>query len=296
LPGASGTISTVNREHSSTSSTSAGGQHRSEASVTAVGLPIIVGGFHRSGTSLVRRLIDSHSNIHCGPEVKFFLDFDSAFPNDPLAHARLFTTAHSYGLTNDELLRIWGAAFVRFHELAAAKAGKARWADKVPENVLYLAAWQQLLPNGFAFVHVARHPLDALASLKEIGFARTMPKTIQERAELYRRYWRAAEEHVAANPTTSFTLSYEALVQAPETTLRELFTFLGENFQPTVLTEFHRAERVRGIEDPKVSRTRSVHAESVGRWMRGDLASDEVAVARDVLGDILAVYDASPMA
>ena len=37
--------------------------------------PIIVGGCHRSGTSLVRRLLNAHSRIYCGPEVKFFRDF-----------------------------------------------------------------------------------------------------------------------------------------------------------------------------------------------------------------------------
>ena len=37
--------------------------------------PIIIGGFYRSGTTLFRRLIDSHSRIHCGPEVKYFEDY-----------------------------------------------------------------------------------------------------------------------------------------------------------------------------------------------------------------------------
>lgn len=37
--------------------------------------PIIIGGCYRSGTTLLRRLLDSHSNVHCRPEVKFFNDY-----------------------------------------------------------------------------------------------------------------------------------------------------------------------------------------------------------------------------
>jgi Sulfotransferase family len=40
--------------------------------------PIVVGGCYRSGTSLVRRLLDSHPRIHCGPEVKLFRDYAEA--------------------------------------------------------------------------------------------------------------------------------------------------------------------------------------------------------------------------
>src|SRR6266700_7471909 len=94
--------------------------------------PIVVGGCHRSGTSLVRRLLDSHSRIHCGPEVKFFRDFYGDYFDDPLDHLRFTRSARSL-LGEDELLEVVGRAFVLLHERAAHRAGKQRWADKVPE-------------------------------------------------------------------------------------------------------------------------------------------------------------------
>ncbi|MBI3997802.1 MAG: sulfotransferase [Armatimonadetes bacterium] len=48
--------------------------------------PIIIGGCPRSGTSLVRRILNAHSRIYSGPEVKFFRDFSGDYPNDPLRH------------------------------------------------------------------------------------------------------------------------------------------------------------------------------------------------------------------
>src|ERR671937_1164267 len=98
-------------------------------------LPIIIGGCHRSGTSLVRRILNAHSRIHCGTEVKFFRDFYGDYFYDPLKHARFFSTARAI-LSENDLLEIFGNAFIALHERAAAEANKPRWADKNHENVL----------------------------------------------------------------------------------------------------------------------------------------------------------------
>src|SRR5688572_13485442 len=101
--------------------------------------PIIIGGCYRSGTSLFRRILDTHSRIHCGPEVKFFKDFYDDY-TIPLKHARFMQTARSI-LPEADLMDILGRAFIELHEAAAKRAGKPRWADKNPENVLYLSEW-----------------------------------------------------------------------------------------------------------------------------------------------------------
>src|SRR5437762_3114343 len=115
--------------------------------------PIIVGGCYRSGTSVIRRILDAHSRIHCGPEVKFFRDFYGDYLDDRLQHLRFMTTARAI-LPETDLLDVLGRAFVAVHERAAACAGKPRWADKNPENVLYLSEWQRLLRDHWLFVHV----------------------------------------------------------------------------------------------------------------------------------------------
>jgi hypothetical protein len=47
--------------------------------------PIIIGGCHRSGTSLLRRILNARSRIHCGPEIKFLRDFHGDYYGDPSA-------------------------------------------------------------------------------------------------------------------------------------------------------------------------------------------------------------------
>ncbi|MDD3813707.1 MAG: sulfotransferase [Desulfocapsaceae bacterium] len=252
-------------------------------------MPIIVGGFYRSGTSLIRRLLDAHSRIHCGPEVKFFKDLRGDYLNDPLAHVRLFSTLPSLGLEPDEIRDIFGRAFIEAHELAARKAGKARWADKNPENLLYLDQWQHLLPGGFVFVHVVRHPLDVLASLLEIGFAKAVPAIFEDKVKFLKTFVDEGLRYEKLYPETSFRIRYEELVTAPTATLKSLFNWLGEDFEAQVLNNFSHAERGRGIEDPKVVTTDRVHNRSVGRWQT-DLTSEQIEIALAILGVSFSSY------
>lgn len=246
-------------------------------------LPIIVGGFYRSGTSLLRRLLDAHSHIHCGPEVKFFKDFYGDYLHDELRHVRLFETLTSLNLTLDELLPIFGGAFIDAHELAAQKSGKVRWADKNPENVLYLEQWDHILPDGFVFIHVVRHPLDTIASLLEIGFHKAVPNNFEDKVKLLKSFMDAGAQYEMLHPEKSFQIQYEKLVSEPNVVLESLFNWLGEDFEPQVLHNYNQAERMFGIEDPKVANTDRVHVKSVGRW-QADLNTAQVETVRSVLG------------
>jgi len=226
--------------------------------------PVIVGGCHRSGTSLVRRLLNAHSRIHCGPEVKFFRDFYGGYPDDALWPMHFMATARTI-LPEHELLDIFGRAFVTVHERAAARAGKLRWADKTPENVLHLAEWQRLLGDQWVFLHVVRHPLDTLASIKEVGFPRTIPVELDARIAFYHRYTKAGLDFGAAQPDRCYRVFYEQLTLSAEPTLHALMEWLGETFEPGQLA-FNEATQQQGLEDPKVGRTSRIHTESVGRW------------------------------
>lgn len=231
---------------------------------------------------MIRRILDSHSHIHCGPEVKFFKDFFGDYLSDPLAHARLFSTARSYGLTDAQLLSIFGAAFIAFHEEAAKIAGKVRWADKNPENVLYLREWRVILPEGFVFIHVVRNPLDTLASLLEIGFERAVPPEFENKVKLYKQFREAGQAYCLANPATSIEIDYNHLVSAPDEMIPKLMGFLDEAFEARMLSSLNAPERGGGIEDPKSSQHATVHTRSIGRG-RNELAEDEIKLAESYL-------------
>jgi hypothetical protein len=241
-------------------------------------VPIVVGGCHRSGTSLVRRILNAHSRIYCGPEVKFFRDFYGDYFYDPLKRERFVTTARSV-LSESELLDLLGHAFVVLHEQAAAQAGKARWADKNPENAIYLAAWERLLGDNWLFIHVVRNPLDTLASIKEVKFKYTIPLNLDARIAFYQRYVHAGLEFGSAHPERYRQVVYEELVSQPGAVLPALMNWLCEQFEAIQL-EFNRVTHQSGLEDPKIRGTTEIHGESVGRWMTGLTAAEAAEITK----------------
>jgi protein-tyrosine sulfotransferase len=247
----------------------------------------VVGGCHRSGPSLVRRILDAHPRIHCGPELTFFRDFYGDFRDDPLAHLRFSRTARAV-VPEEEALDVLGRALVELHERAAATAGKVRWADKAPENVLYAANWERLLEGRFLFVHVVRNPLDTIASM--VGrFPLTLPDTTDERIDLYRRYTGAGLDYCADHPGRSVRLLYEELCGAPAETLARLMEALAEDPDPAQLA-FNELPHQEGLEDPEVATTGFVHGLSVGRWSTV-LTDDEAAHVWDRTRDLWARAD-----
>ena len=228
------------------------------------GLPILIGGCFRSGTTLVRRILNAHSRIYCGPEVKFFRDFHGDYQRDELAHLRFLNSARAM-VDDDELLAITGQAFVALHERAAALAGKTRWADKNPENVLYIDAWRRLLGDGFCFVHVVRPPLATIASMREANFRLTIPADLDGQIDLYRRYNEAGLAIASRFPERTLRVSYDTLVASPQAELERLMVWLGEAPEDRQL-DFSHVPQDRGLQDPKGANTPGVHRESVERW------------------------------
>lgn len=249
--------------------------------------PVIIGGCHRSGTSLLRRIINAHSRFFCGPEIKFFRDLHGDYLGDPVRHGRFFQSAQAL-CTSKKLLELFGPAFIALLRQAADHAGKPRWADKNPENVLYLGEWDHLLGKDWLFLQVVRHPLDTLASIKEVRFPYAIPAGLDDRIAFYRRYAEAGLEFGKAYPERHFLLCYEELVRAPQEILHRLMAWTGEAFELGQL-DYNSFPQQRGLEDPKVARCPRIHGDSIGRWHEV-LAPQEArliwAKTRDLWGSI----------
>jgi hypothetical protein len=250
--------------------------------------PIVIGGCFRSGTSLIRRVLNAHSRIHCGPEIKFFRDFYKDYFSDCLDHLRFISTARAI-LPEADLLHILGRAFVSIHERAAARCGKTRWADKAPENALYLEDWHRILGNSWVFIHVVRNPLDTLSSIVETSFPLSIPSSLTDRIALYRRYTLAGFGFGEVYPDRYYRLRYENFVRRPSHELKALMEWLSEVTEPQQL-EFHTYEHQLGLEDPKILRTSGVHTNSVGRWVN-TMTDDHAHMIWKGCGDLWKIVD-----
>jgi hypothetical protein len=256
--------------------------------------PLFVAGFFRSGTSLVRRILDSHPRIHCPTEIKLFKDFFGHYINDPLAHVRFFQSLHSAGARQELVLEIMGSAYLQLRRRMAEELGKPRWADKDPEHLLYLDSIEKIAP-GFQLILCIRDPRDILSSLAEARFNKTIQPNFGDRLALLVQHWQSALRFLESNPDRTHVIEYEYLVSQPTESLKGLFAFIDEPYSPDILEKCFGPQVSRGLEDPKLRQTTSIHPNSVARW-KNDLTEQEAEEVMTYAEDLWRRFTASRQA
>lgn len=206
--------------------------------------PFVVG-CRRSGTTLVRAILASHSEVAVAPESRFLTALvpevsqrfdavrmlDALYEHESFARWQLRRPLVERSFRDDPCTT-YGDAVRRLYALWAQRQGKARGADKTPDHVLRIPLLAALLPEA-RIVHVVRDGRDVAASLLELGWVESI-----ERAALHWRH-RVLEGRLAAGSLPSVRyheLRYEDLVERPEPTVRALCAAVGLSFEPGMLT------------------------------------------------------------
>jgi hypothetical protein len=171
-------------------------------------------------------VLDAHPNIAAGPESKFLNNL-TAIIGKNWYHMQSFGFPKSYW--REKIRDFYGS----FQEDYRQKQGKERWAEKSPTYTMDLPLIDDLFPES-QVIHLIRDGRDVLASVqnrwgyrKAVQFAAagTWKKHV-EKARTFGQF--AGEERYTE-------VRYEQLVQDPEQTLRKVFDFLDEPWDPVVL-------------------------------------------------------------
>jgi Sulfotransferase family len=275
--------------------------------------PFIVG-VARSGTTLLRLMLDAHPEMAIPPETHFIPKVIKACDRADDPHEAVFEllTAHrrwpDYGLDANQLRerldRIAplsaGDALRAFYGLYAEKQGKPRWGDKSPSYVRRMRRVASALPEAH-FVHLVRDGRDVALSQVEVDFG---PDQIADAA----RDWVEGIEkaHRQARRLRHYTeVRYEDLVTDPERPLRSVCEFVRLRWDPAMLAyhagaEERMAEVTRDFErgeGPAIPATvrASRHTrvaeppqrERAGRW-RTDMSPSDRATFEGIAGEQLA--------
>ena len=114
-----------------------------------------------------------------------------------------------------------------------ARQGKKRWGEKTPQHALCWREIREGFPN-MQVVHVVRDGRDVALSYRAAHFG---PKHVYALAHRWVAYLAAAEQARDALGEASFLeVGYERLLRAPEEELRRVCAFLGESFDPAMLS------------------------------------------------------------
>jgi hypothetical protein len=187
--------------------------------------PIFVIGSPRSGTTLLRLVLDAHPRISCGEETHFLRDMESIT-------GRHWPLLSAYGFEREWWMSRVRDFYAGFQDEVLARSGKARWAEKDPTYTLLLDFVEELFPAA-QFVHLVRDGHDVVASFRDRWGYRSAARAARSE---WRRYVTAARTLGARTPAERYhEMRYERLVGAPEAVVRDLLDFLGERWDPAVL-------------------------------------------------------------
>jgi len=251
--------------------------------------PIFIGGAGRSGTTLLRVILDSHSRIACGPELKVIPCVADLWAEFRTKYAPFLAESRMGESEVDEIFR---GFIVNLLEPLRRYEGKARVAEKSPNNVFYFTHLHRIFPDA-RFLHMLRDGRDVVASLLTMRWTTPegAPVDYTRDARLAARYWaravRAGREFAQETAGASHyrEIRYEELVTRPESYLRALFAYLEEAWEPAVM-RYHEHPRALGGESSAEQVTRAIHGDSMGRWQR-ELTRDERAAVKDEIGALL---------
>lgn len=186
--------------------------------------PIFIVGCQRSGTTMLRLMLDSHARISCGPETRFLDDLEHVVGDD-------WQRLSQYGFSQDEWLARMREFFGGIQADYAASRGKARWADKTPRYALSIPFLVRVFPDA-QIIHVIRDGRDVVVShRKRFGYWSSLKATRK-----WPMYIQAARSAGAGLRPDQYTeVRYESLVGEPEQTMRALLGFLNEEWDPQIL-------------------------------------------------------------
>jgi tetratricopeptide (TPR) repeat protein len=224
--------------------------------------PVFILGMPRTGTTLVERILGSHTDVVSLGEL---VDF----PAEMTDLARR-THAESGSTDPDLLLASLDMDFAELgrNYLKAVRplAGERKYfIDKLPFNFRYCGLIHQALPNA-KIVHLTRDPLDTCYAVFKTLFINAYHYSYQldELAQFYLEYRRTMDHWHAVLPGVICDVSYEELVADPPTQCRRLLEWCGLPWQDEVL-DFHRS-RAASTTASTAQVRRPIYTSSVQKW------------------------------
>ena len=222
-------------------------------------MPIIVGA-PRSGTTLLRFMLDAHPQLAIPPETGFLtLGTESAGEGEKLREQFFQAVTHypteapawpdfkiSEDIFRDSLQKIApfhvSEGFRAFYRLYAARFGKSRWGDKTPIYCLHIDRIRQLLPES-RFIHIIRDGRDVALSLRKMWFS--PGEEMEKQAVYWRQYIEAGRRSGVGHPDY-LEIRYDELITKTRETLERICIFLDLSFDAGMLSFYTRTpERLK---------------------------------------------------
>jgi len=224
--------------------------------------PIFILGMPRTGTTLVERILASHSDVFAAGELNNFA-------------AQLMTMIRRQNIdkriSRDEMVE--SSAKLDFKKLGESYisstrpfTGKsARFIDKMPLNYLYVGLIHLALPNA-TIINLQRDPMDTCYAIYKQLFVDAYPFSynLEELARYYVAYHGLMEHWRSVLPGVVLTVKYEELVDDLEPQTRRLLDACDLDWQSQCLKFYENKEASTTASTAQIRRP--VYRTSIGKW------------------------------
>jgi len=263
------------------------------------GPPVIVLGVRRSGTTLLRVMLDRSPALAIPDESYFVPQLARRHrgvvdPDAFLDDLRRLPTLAEWGLEPGAVaarLRpglTAGEAISAIFATYAAEQGKQRWGDKTPLYMQHLPVLERLFPDA-RYVHLIRDGRDAALSFLSVPAGLMTEGWGHPRdARGFACQW--ATEVAAARALGSrvgseryLELRYEAFVADPEAPLREVCAFARLTYDPAMLDYVGRTDSARKAHQQRLNEPPRA---GVRDW-RSEMSADDLRGFEQVAGALL---------
>jgi protein-tyrosine sulfotransferase len=232
--------------------------------------PIFVVTLARSGSTLLRFILDSHSEVVCPPELNFSqLITENVRPWMGLRDEGTAKERERLAVANARRAAI---SLMRWH---VERAGKKRFCDKSLSTVDQLDITSRVFPRSH-FVILYRHCLDLVMSgldasrwgFSAFGFVPYAQANTQNFVTALVEYWcdktERALDFERRRPEICYRLYYEMLVKEPEETMMGVLDFLKVGWEDGLLERAFERSHQPGPGDYEVEFTENVADQSLG--------------------------------
>lgn len=218
---------------------------------------IFIIGSPRSGSTLLERMVSSHSAVLGGPEPHLLtplahLGYYETVDKAPYDHLRAVDAQREFVATlphgEDDYVDALRAYCYIVYGRKLENSNKKRFVDKTPAYALILPFVSKVFPHA-KYIVLTRHPGAIFSSYADSFFEGDWPAA-HDYNPIIERYVPAIARFLREDGVPMVHVNYEQLVQDPECHMRRVCETLELEFEPAMIDYGKTSQEHKGLGDP----------------------------------------------
>ncbi len=249
--------------------------------------PIFIVGMPRSGTTLMTSMLSAHPNIAISPESHFLWYWRKRYPHLKISDHNDFEIFWQEFSNSQDLKRFsidsqatrasilatdkisYKSILTNILQKYASKMQKSRWGEKTPDHYSYLHIIFKGYPEA-RVIWMLRDPRAVTASLLPMSWTHSY-------IDLHAKKWcdSIRLQNKWIKDERVLLVKYETLVTNPDSQMREICQFLGEDYCPNMIGDRHNHSTKTSLVQKAPTKT------AIEKW-RSNLSPNQIAIIEKI--------------